>query len=165
MSRIGGITLLVLVLVSAASSASAQWMWRDKARGGQVTYSDRPPPPEVAEGDILKRPGDERKRATPPAPTASEAALATPRLVDASLEAKRKEAEKQAAAQKKKEEEKIAASRAENCDRSRKHLQALESGARMSRTNAQGEQEPMDDTARAAEVRRAREVIASECTK
>jgi type IV secretory pathway VirB10-like protein len=166
MSRFGGITLLVLVLVSAASPASAQWMWRDKAKGDQVTYSDRPPPAHVADKDILKRPQDSRRAVSPPAPAASAAtsdASPAPGGVDPALEAKRKEAEKQAAAKKKQEEDQQAAARAENCKRSKKHLLALESGARMSQTNAQGEQEPMDDKGRATEVQRARSVIAAEC--
>ncbi len=165
MSRLGGFALLVLVLVTATSPATAQWAWRDKAKDSQVTYSDRPPPAHVPEQDILKRPHQSATYAPAPAPapSASEAALSKPRLVDTSLEAKRKEAEKQAAAQKKKEAEKVAAARAENCERTRKQLRALESGVRMSSANAKGELEPMDDATRAAEVRRAREIAASDC--
>lgn len=163
MSRWGGFALLVLVSVTVTSPATAQWAWRDKAKDNQVTYSDRPPPSDVPDKDILKRPNQPATYAPAPAVSASEAALSKPRLVDTSLEAKRKEAEKQAAAQKKMEADKIAAARAENCERTRKQLRALESGARMSSTNAKGELEPMDDAARAAEVARAREVVASDC--
>ncbi|MES2887531.1 MAG: DUF4124 domain-containing protein [Pseudomonadota bacterium] len=171
MSRFGGITLLVLVLVSAASPAAAQWMWRDKTKDNQVTYSDRPPPAYVQDKDIVKRPNESRRveaapaaaaPADPSAPNAATAASA-PSLVDPRLEAKRKEAEKQAAAQKKKDEDRVAAARADNCDRARKHLLGLDNGLRVSRTNAKGEPEVLDDKGREAEVRRTREVIASEC--
>jgi len=40
---------------------------------------------------------------------------------------------------------------------------ALEGGQRMARINDKGERENLDDNARADEMRRAREVIASEC--
>ena len=174
MSRFGGITLLVLVLVSAASPATAQWMWRDKAKDNQVTYSDRPPPAHVQDKDILKRPNETRRVETPPPAAAggasaldagvpNDAAASAPRLVDPTLEAKRKESEKLAAAQKKKEDERLAAARAENCDRARRHMKGLDNGLRVSRTNANGELEVLDDKGREAEVRRTRDVIASEC--
>lgn len=168
MSRFGGITLLVLVLVSAASPATAQWMWRDKTKDNQVTYSDRPPPAYVQDKDIVKRPNEVRRVEAAPASgpadaTASETAASPSSLVDPRLEAKRKETEKQAAAQKKRDDEKIAVARADNCERARRHLQGLQNGLRVSRTNAQGEPEVLDDKGREAEVRRTREVVTSEC--
>ncbi|WP_019562115.1 hypothetical protein [Caldimonas manganoxidans] len=51
----------------------------------------------------------------------------------------------------------------ENCTRARNYLQTLESGVRLTRTNAKGEREFLGDEARAAEVARTRELIAANC--
>ena len=72
-------------------------------------------------------------------------------------------AEQEQAARQKAEDARLAAARAENCRRARSHAAALESGQRIARFNAQGEQEVLDDAGRADELRRAREVIASDC--
>ena len=57
----------------------------------------------------------------------------------------------------------LAAQRSENCNRARSHAAALDSGQRIARVNEKGEREVLDDKGRADEMRRAREVIASEC--
>lgn len=43
-----------LSLWALAGAAQAQWAWRDAA--GNITYSDTPPPPDVAPGSILRQP-------------------------------------------------------------------------------------------------------------
>jgi Domain of unknown function (DUF4124) len=145
--------LLVAILVPA----QAQWVWRDK--DGRVTASDLPPPREVVEKDILQRPDQvQRKVVPPPAPAASVAAVQAPVAkppVDPKLEAKRREASA--------DDEKNSQQRAENCRRARGHLAALETGQRIARTNEKGEREILDDKGRAEEMRRANEVIASDC--
>ena len=55
--------LAVLAASLIALPAAAQWKWRDKA--GHTQYSDLPPPPGTAEGDILGRPGPATRRSTP----------------------------------------------------------------------------------------------------
>ena len=45
---------LTLCLGTFAITASAQWQWVEK--DGRKIFSDRPPPSEIAEKDILKRP-------------------------------------------------------------------------------------------------------------
>ena len=61
--------LCALMVATAAPAAHAQWKWRDKS--GQVNASDRPPPRDVPEKDILARPVPEVRRiATEPAPAA-----------------------------------------------------------------------------------------------
>lgn len=150
-----------LVGLTLALPASAQWKWRDSH--GQTQYSDLPPPPGVSEKDILQRPAAGRRAATLPAAPASAAPLAAARASDPVLEAKRKQAEQEAAAKKKAEEDKIAAARAENCARARAQMRTLDSGIRIARVNDKGEREIIDDTARAAEVKRTQALIASEC--
>lgn len=169
---------LVLALAggTCALSALAQWQWIDK--DGRKVFSDRSPPADVQEKNILKRPGGSNRvlaaaaggsAAASPAPatpvSATVAKAAVPKLAgkDAELEAKKKQAEEQEAAKKKVEEEKTAKSRAENCDRARRYLTTLKSGVRVATTNTMGEREVMDDARRAEESRRAQEVSNASC--
>ncbi len=151
------------LLLGTLLPVQAQWVWRDKT--GRVTASDLPPPRDVAEKDILQRPNDVVRRPAAPAPAAA-SAPATPSAkppVDKDLEAKRRAADQEQQAKAKAEDEKLAQQRAENCRRARQHLQALDSGMRMARTNDKGEREILDDKQRADESRRANDVIASDC--
>ncbi len=159
--------LAALLGLTLALPASAQWKWRDKH--GQTQYSDLPPPPGTPDADILLRPGagNSARRTTAaaaaPASAASAAPLAAARASDPELEARRKKAEAEAAARKKADEDKIAASRAENCERAKAQMRTLDSGIRIARVNDKGEREIMDDSARAAEAKRTQGLIASEC--
>jgi Domain of unknown function (DUF4124) len=156
--------LLVAVLgATAALPAAAQWKWKDKA--GQTQYSDIPPPAGTPDADILQRPTQAAapRPAAPPASGAAAPALAPPKGVDPELEAKRKKAEADAAAKKRVEDEKTAMAKLDNCSRARANLNVIDSGQRISRVNAQGEREYLDDQARAAEAQRMRTIIASDC--
>jgi len=165
---------LALLIATAALAAcwslnaQAQWKWRDK--DGGIHISDRAPPPEVLEKDVLQRPADRRlvapvstvPSASAPASAASGAASADKRL-DKELEARRKQTEQEQAAKRKQEEETAATQRADNCARAKSHLQALESGQRMARYNEKGEREIIDDKSRAEDMQRTRGIIAAEC--
>jgi len=164
--------VFALVLASltllAALPADAQWKWRDK--DGRITVSDRPPPREVPEKDILGRPNTAAQRAQAAAAAAPAAGTATAAQASApvtalarEVQARRRAAEEDKAAKMKAEEERNAARRAENCRNARNHLAALDSGQRIARMNDKGEREVLDDAARAQEAQRAREVIASDC--
>lgn len=161
--------LLVLVaaawLVSLSAPAHAQWRWRDK--DGQVNASDRPPPRDTPEKDIIGRPTPDARRAAapPPAVAASVAASASApqTALDREVQARKKAAEQEQSAKAKAEEERQAGVRAENCRAARNQVTALESGQRIARTNDKGEREVLDDKGRAEEMRKAREVVASDC--
>ncbi len=163
------VCLLAGITVAAiALPADAQWKWRDKA--GRWQYSDLPPPPDIADKDIVGRPPGARTARTGAGPVAAGAASAAsapapalPRAGEPELEAKRKAAEQAEADKRKADEAKLAAARAENCSRAREQLRTLDSGIRIARVNAQGEREVLDDAARAESTRRAREAVASEC--
>lgn len=167
---------LVLAIAggSFALTAFAQWQWLDK--DGRKVFSDRSPPADIKEKDILKRPGGNNRLAVVPASesvaaspiaTASAASgkASTPKLSgkDAQLEAKKKQAEDEEAAKKKAEDEKIAKGKAENCERVKRSIAGLESGVRVSTTNAKGEREFMDDKARATETKRLQDIAAADC--
>lgn len=161
------LAVLSLALLGAmlAQPAAAQWKWR--GANGQMQYSDLPPPPGVADKDILQRPTSNTLRAAPaalPASAASAPPLA-PKTVDPELEAKRKKAEQEEAAKAKAEEQRVAAAKAENCKRAREQIRTLESGMRMARVNDKGEREVMDDAMRAEEMKRARDMMNADCAK
>ncbi|MDQ6881031.1 MAG: DUF4124 domain-containing protein, partial [Pseudomonadota bacterium] len=81
---------------------------------------------------------------------------------DKGLEDKKKQVEDEAAAKKKAEEDKLAQGKAENCERTRRALQSVTSGARVRLPNAKGELEYMSDEQRAAETKRL-QGIAADC--
>lgn len=152
-------------------SATAQWQWTDK--DGRKVFSDRPPPADVLEKDILKRP-NARAPASPGKTDASQASVApaaaqpandAPALkgIDKELTAKKKKAEEAEAAKRKADEEKRLKAIAENCLRAKRAKATLDSGVRVARTNEKGEREVMDDAARASELERIQTVIASDC--
>ena len=163
--------LAVLAASLIALPAAAQWKWKDKS--GHVQYSDLPPPPGTAEGDILGRPSAPTRRSTPTsvAPAAApgsapvvSANASAPRAADPDLEAKRKKAEAEVAAKNKAEQERVAAMKLDNCSRARAQMTTLKSGIRLATTNAKtGEREYMDDKQRADEQRRVQDVIAADC--
>ena len=153
-------------IIGLPGPAVGQWKWRDP--GGQINISDRPPPRDVPEKDILARPTPQtRTAAEAPAPAASAAsAPGKPEIrppVDRELEARKKAAEQERAARAKAEADKLAANRAENCRRARGQVAALESGERMARINEKGQREVLDDKGRAEELSRARAIFASDC--
>jgi hypothetical protein len=162
--------ILAIAGLTLSLSAWAQWQWIDK--DGRKVFSDRSPPAEIQEKDILKRPGA-GILSSPVSPAGNSVAAApapmgkvsAPRLSgkDELLEARKKQAEDAEAALKKAEEEKTAKSRADNCERIKRGLASLESGVRIAVTNARGEREIMDDAARGAETKRLQGIAASDC--
>lgn len=152
--------LLCTVACLYALTASAQWQWLDK--DGRRVFSDRPPPTDIPDKNILKRPGARGAAALPAAP-AETAAPAEPAGVDKSLDAKKKQAETAEAAKRKADEERNARIRAENCARAQQAKAGLDMGGRMTRINEKGEREFMDDAAIAAEAQRLQGLISENC--
>jgi len=164
--RLALLSLACLVPLAAV----AEWQWLDKE--DRRVFSDQPPPPDIAPNRILKQPGMRSATVpadTAPAPVAAKAAPAgvdpalKPAGKDKALEEKRRQAAAAEAEKKKAEEEKVAAMRADNCGRARAAKTNLESGQRIAFVNDKGEREIMDDTRRAAEIKRTEEIIASDC--
>jgi hypothetical protein len=169
--------LLATLCLLSALPAYAQWAWRDA--NGRITASDRPPPANIADKDIVSRPKSDKRRADAPAAAASTAATTvsvagnsaaanaasapTKSALEREVEARKAKEEQEQAAKKKAEETKLAAQRADNCQRARQQMASLDSGVRIARVGANGEREVLDDAGRAAEVRRARDIISSDC--
>lgn len=159
--------------VSFAWAATPTWQWLDG--NGRKVYSDRAPPPDVAEKNILKRPAG---MAIPTAPTygvpKAEPAVAEPKAVvaanakleggvDKELEAKKKKLIEAEQAKRKAEEENFAKAKAENCTRAKEAKATYDSGVRISKTTASGEKEILDDAARSAEVKRLTGIMETDC--
>ncbi|MEO8924682.1 MAG: DUF4124 domain-containing protein [Caldimonas sp.] len=159
-------TGVVAAVALLALPAQAQWKWRDSS--GHVQYSDLPPPSGTPDKDILNRPVSQRHVATLVAAPASAASAAAsnalaPRTTDPELEARRKKAEAEQAAKLKADEARVAAGKAENCNRAKGQLNTLTSGVRMARVNDKGEREFLDDNQRATQTRQAQDAISSNC--
>ncbi len=176
--------ILALAGWAFALSAAAQYQWVGK--DGRKVFSDRPPPSDIQEKDILKQPGG-RRVALPVIPVetaeaasgntaaaAPAAAAAKPKPdpnapkisgKDVELEAKKKKLAEEAATKKKAEDEKIALAQADNCERAKKAVATFQSGVRIASTNAKGEREIMDDSAKAAEIKRMQAVVDRDCNK
>lgn len=146
------ILILALLLAFASGAAAQLYRWVDK--DGRVRYTDTPPPAGVqartlqAPASAPVSPGEGK-----PAPSVSEQEQA---FRQRQLEAQ-KAAEKSALAQKEAE------TKRQNCARAQEYLRTLESGQRVSRTNAQGEREFIDDAARARETASARQAVKDWC--
>ena len=157
-----------------ALPAVAQWQWIDK--DGRKVYSDQSPPADIRDKDILKRPAGRSapaaqtpattETATPAnAPAVRGSAAAAPKLSgkDKELEERKKQTEAEEALKKKAGDDKQAKARADTCERAKRALNTLQSGVRIAMTNTAGEREVMDDTKRAEETKRTKEVADSSC--
>jgi hypothetical protein len=158
----------LLAILAATSSTQAQWQWLDK--DGRKVFSDRPPPADVSDKNIVKRPAAAIKPAAAPDDIAHDDANANaPPAVakntgeDKQLQLRKKQLADADAAKQKAEQDRAAQSRADNCSRARQSKATYSSGGRVAKTNAKGEREIMDDAAVASELRHIQEIIDSDC--
>ena len=160
-----------------ASGAVGQWAWKEDS--GRVVYSDRPPPANIKSTQILRQPtvvapapapqpatpggaaaDGERPTASPAAPSAS----STPKSVaERDMEFRKRQQERADSERKAQEEQQKSAAKAADCERSRGYLRSLEDGVRISRTDASGNREILDDAQRATEMERTRKTIQQVC--
>lgn len=165
----------VIMLLAVSTPAAAQWQWVD-AQGKKV-FSDMAPPADIPEKNILKRPGmsavtkppAEAHAAGKVGATGAENGTKAPDPAaarkQAELEAKKKQAEDAEKAKLKAEEQRVAAAKAENCQRAKTALAALATGTPMRTMNAKGERIFMDENARQAEKQRLEQAVQQNCTR
>ncbi|MDD2545755.1 MAG: DUF4124 domain-containing protein [Burkholderiaceae bacterium] len=166
-----------------AMGASAQWQWIDK--DGRKVFSDRAPPIEVPEKNIVQQPKPRPAPAGnmaplfpplfPPLDSATGSNGGAPRPIapapapdagkDKELEERKAQAEAAETAQRKAAEEKNAQIRAGNCQRARQALANLETGRPLMHTDAQGNRVYLDEASRAAELQRIQAVITTDCSR
>jgi hypothetical protein len=148
------IALLIVVSGFAATAFAQQFRWVDK--DGRTQYGDVPPP------------GVKATRLRPPPPgTASTPSSAAkkdgekPLSPDAAF--RKRQQEREAGEKKSAQASADAELKRQNCEAATGQLRSIQSGQRMSTTNAQGERVFLDDTAIAAERQRAEQAVASNC--
>jgi DNA-binding IclR family transcriptional regulator len=149
-SKMRAIGTLFLALAASAAVAAEVYTWRDSS--GKVHYSDAPPPGVAAQ----KMRGGVAVDA--PASAAPQRSLA-----EQERAFRQRKAESEQAGAKAEKEKTDAEESSRNCEGARAQLAALESGRRMSKPNAQGEQIPLDDEARGQEIERAQKSVKSWC--
>lgn len=142
-------TMLVLVLLSSTVSAQV-YTWRDAA--GNVHYSDTPP------NNLDAKKIHAGPQSSPPTSAAPERSLA-----EKDMEFRKRKTESGEKQAKAEEERKKGEESKRNCADARNQLNALQSGQRMSRVNADGERIPLDDTMRTQEIEKARQAVKSWC--
>lgn len=158
--------LIAIAALALSLSAFAQWQWVDKA--GRKVFSDRPPPVDVPEKNILKQPGMAPLTAEMPASTAPTTATPPGAALkgtgeDKELAEKKKQAADAETAKRRQEEERVARAQADNCNRARQAKAGLDAGVRQMRINEKGEREFLDETGRAAEAQRLQGIIDDNC--
>jgi len=159
-----------LVAGTFAAGASAQWAWKDD--NGRLVYSNIPPPPGIKASQIVRQPGPSSQGARASAPaegeaekpdTAPAAANAPKSYAERDAEFRKRQQERADSERKAQEDQQKAAQKAAECERSRGYLRALEDGVRITRTDAAGNREFLDDAQRAAEMDRMRKAIRELC--
>ena len=150
-------SLIAALVCMVGMQVWGHWQWLDK--DGHKVFSDRPPPPGVAEKDILQRPSVNLTSTAPP----TSASSPRPSGIDKELADKKKKADDAEIAMHRAEEERIASIKAENCARAKRAKASFDSGRRIAQANDKGEPVILDAAARAEEVKRLQAVIDSDC--
>ena len=161
MKAVRYLALIVGLIVSTAVLAQYQWIDRD----GRRVFSDTPPPADLPQKNLLSQPRAPQAAVQHKVPEAAASAASAP-VAAAPADAapdRRKPAQVSDASKTKAGQAAADATRADNCRRALGAKAALDSGQRLARINERGEREFIDDTERAAEQRRLREIIDSEC--
>ena len=148
--RIAAIAGVALALVIGGAQAQGVYCWTTKE--GKKACGDTPPP-GVKPAAV----------STPPAPAAPAASKAGAKA-DPAMESKKRELDASKARQKEQQAQEQAQAKAENCDRARSALRALESGQRISRVDKDGERYFLEEKEIEAETQRARDSVSKNCT-
>lgn len=152
------------VALVCSGTARAQWAWKDE--NGRLVFSDRQPPSNVKPENIVRQPAQSSavRKTVEAAPSEGATPGAARSVAERDMEFRKRQAERTEAERKQAEELANVARRNADCERARGYLRSLEDGARIMRTDPQGNREFLDDTQRATEIARAREAVARSCT-
>ena len=162
-----GITWLLLALIGgawlAASPVVAEtYKWKDA--DGKIHYSDQPPPANARE-ETTVRPRKPATAATAAPAAADKGAPATKAKTYVEQEADFKKRQVEAAKHEDEEKKKAAeaAAKKQNCERARAQLRSLQSGGRVTQTNAKGEREFMSEAQIAQGIESEKKSVDSWC--
>ena len=170
------ITIAIVLAGFISTPSEAQWAWKDA--NGRTVYSDRPPPPDIKAGSIVRQPNtqtlanpapasgpldDAGKPADGKTPDAKSAPNAPKTVAEREMEFRKRQQERAESEKKAAEEQTKSAAKTAECDRARGYMKSLEDGIRITKTDASGNREFLDDSQRAAEMDRTRKIIQSTC--
>lgn len=156
---------LAAVLLALSSQALAQYLWIDER--GVKQLSDRPPPPNIPDKNILKAPGKPLFNPYAPAPDEQPAdapdnkAKAQPTLGERNADFNKRKAEAAQAAQKTADEARRKAAEQSNCEAARNNQRALDEGLRMTTYDKDGQRIVMGDAERAELAKKTRQALAN----
>jgi len=144
--------LAAAILLMTGPALAQQYRW---VENGRVRYGDVPPPGVNA--TRLKGP-------TPPSSSPPAAATKGP-MTAAEKEADFLKRQQETAKEREKQDlaAQDAAGKRENCERAQEYVRTIESGQRISRTDAKGERYFLDDAQRAQELNGARQAVKQWC--
>jgi hypothetical protein len=184
--------VFVMLLAFLATPAHAQWAWKDA--DGHINYSDSPPPPGTPPASILRQPtltpepragsGNDASSGygspvpdVPPgradggtstAPNPADLSHRPPAgpktLAEQDAEFRKRMADRAKAEQKEADDEARASQRAASCEQARGYVKMIEEGTRLMRPGPDGERNFMDDEQRAAELQKAQDTVARDCS-
>lgn len=163
---------LATALIAVTSIAQAQWLWVNEK--GVKQLSDQPPPPNIPAKNILKAPrgqsisdlrrdlaatgnGDEA------APADAKAAPSNPKLAERNADYNKRQKESSEKTAKAQEEAKRETEKKKYCADAKSNLGLLESGARISDTDANGERTFLSDDGRAQKIKEQRQSYDQTC--
>jgi len=152
------LAFLAIAATCAAVSFTAQAQvkcWTDA--NGKRACGDAPPP--GAKITTLKAPAAQDT----PAPAAKDAKKGPVTPAEKEADYRKRQAEAQKDAEKSDKEAKAAEARRANCENAKEQLRMLESGQRISRTDAKGERYYLDDDQIAREAAQARQALQGSC--
>jgi hypothetical protein len=150
--------IFAMCFAFAATSSAQLYRWVDK--DGKVRYGDTPPP--GAKTSTLRAPATPAKPVAPD-PAAKSASKAPLTPAQQEQEFRKRQLESRKAQEKADLARRDAEAKQQNCERAREYLRTLESGQRVSRTDAQGERYYLDDAAHARETEAARQAVRDWC--
>jgi hypothetical protein len=148
--------LLLMISLLFAGAAAAQYKWVDP--NGKVQYGDTPPPGAKASalrGSSAPAAQEEVKK------DEAQKAPLTHAEKDAEFRKRRLEGEK--AREKQAQAQQDADAKRENCSRAQDYLRTLQSGQRITRTDAKGERYFLEDAQVAQETAKARQAVQQSC--
>lgn len=158
-------TLVLAALLVSLPAVAQIYTWKDSQ--GRVHYADTPPPAgdvEVVQGARPAPPAPQSTETTPAeGADAADAKKGPPTLAEREQAFRERRAKAAEEAAKADEDATREAERQRFCEQARNQLGALQSGQRVSRFNAAGEREFLDDAARQAEAARLQQQIDESC--
>ena len=143
------IAIAVAVLLATTAVHAQIYEWKDE--NGKTVYSDQPPAGKVRQ----------QRKIDAEAPASSTAPQKT--TADREMDFRKRAQESQEKAAKTAKEQAAAADKKENCEKSRRYLESLESGERMALRDDKGERYFMEDAQREQEIAKVRQVLQTTC--